>query len=202
DPQGNSSLAFGENPETFDNTLYDVLLSDVNPEKVVVTVNENLDILPSSSDSDLFELNYFTEWNKRDNPFILLRDKLQDFIKNYDYVLIDTAPSFSTLTINSLGISTGIIVPFEASLFSSKGLIRLVNSIDKFRESLNPDLKILGVVPIMIDRRTNVNKESIRQAKNYLEKRDIRMFDTEINRSIVFTDSVFYNSKPAVWVEP
>ncbi len=202
DSQGNTPLSFGLNPESLENTLYDVFLSDLTPEEALLKVNDNLDILPSNSDSDFFELDFYSEWDKKRNPFTIMKDKLGKFVTNYDYVIIDTPPAFTTLTTNALIFSNSIVIPFEPDLYSSKGLVRLVKSVEKFRDTYNPGLKIAGVVPMKIDSRTNIHKEGVAQAQKYLESKGIKLFDTSINRSIVFSDSVYYESKPAVWVNP
>lgn len=202
DSQGNTPLSFGKNPEVLENTLYDVLMDDLEPEKALLKINDTLDILPSNSDSDLFELDFYSEWDRETNPFTLMKEKLNNLVEKYDYVIIDTPPAFTTLTTNALILSDSLVIPFEPDLYSSKGLVRLVKSVEKFKESYNPDLSILGVVPMKIDYRTNVHKEGVAQASKYLSSKGLKMFKTSINRSIVFSDSVFYNSKPAVWSEP
>jgi len=202
DSQGNTPLSFGRNPETLEHTLYDVLMGNLDPEKALLNINDNLDILPSNSDSDLFELDFYSEWDRETNPFTLLKVKLHNLVNKYDFIIIDTPPAFTTLTTNALILSDFIVIPFEPDLYSSKGLVRLVKSVDKFKETYNPDLSILGVVPMKIDYRTNMHKEGVAQASKYLDSKGLKMFNTSINRSIVFSDSVFYSSKPAVWSTP
>ena len=83
DGQGNVAMTFGISPDELEYSLYDVLMEGVAPKRAILSI-EGIDILPSNSDMDFFDMNVLTNMDKYPNPFYILRDKLQDLADLYD----------------------------------------------------------------------------------------------------------------------
>lgn len=196
DGQGNVALTFGVNPDELEYSLYDVLLDGATPQQAVIT-QEGVDILPSNSTMDFFDMEVLSNRDKFKEPFYILREKLYQFSQQYDYVLIDSPPTLGLIAGNILSFTDKVLIPFQAELYAVRGLIRLIRTIESFKEHHNSDLDILGVVGMMVDSRTNLHREMLLQAKEYADRNGITFFETPIPRSIRFASSVAYENKPA-----
>lgn len=174
DPQANLTSGFGINSSQ--SGIYDVFSEKKNLDEIIKKINENLYLIPSS-----FELSGFVEEIKdekyREN---LLKNLLKNF-KNFDYILIDTPPSLSLLTVNALTASNGVIIPVQSEYYSLEGLTHLLKVIKKIKDFLNPSLKIRGFLITLFDKRLKLSyaiEEELRKA--FKEK----VFKTIIPRSV------------------
>ena len=199
DGQGNTALAFGLNPDEFKNTLYDVIFGKVKPEEAIISVGYGVDILPSNSDMDFFDIDILTDKKRFPSPFTVLKDKLGTLAKDYDYVLIDTPPSMGLLTGNVLAFTDEVLIPFVPELFAVKGLVKIVNKVAEFRDRYNPKVKIAGVIGMMVESRTSLHSELLQDARKFTSDQAIPMFDTFIPKSIRFASATAYEGQPAVW---
>lgn len=200
DGQGNASLAFGLNPIELKTTIYDVLVGDSTPEEAIVNVGPGVDILPSNSDMDFFDIEVLTNFKPGSgNPFFMLKEAMGRFQDNYDYVFIDTPPSLGLVVGSVLVYADEVIVPFVPEVFDVKGLVRLLETIKDFKKKHNPRLSVRGVVGTMVDSRTNLHTEMLQQAKDYLGTKDIQMYQNYIPRTIRFASATAYTNMPAVW---
>ncbi len=102
---------------------------------------------------------------------------------NYDFVIIDCMPSLGMMTINELVAADSVIIPSQPSFLSTKGLNLLLHSISKVKRSINPNLKIDGILLTMVDNRTNNAKDIIGALRNGVGQ-NIKVFDTEIPHSV------------------
>lgn len=196
DGQGNVAMTFGISPDELEYSLYDVLMEGVAPKRAILSI-EGIDILPSNSDMDFFDMNVLTNMDKYPNPFYILRDKLQDLADLYDYVLIDSPPSLGLIAGNILSFAEHVLVPFQPEAYAVRGLVRLNMTIDSFREQHNDKLHILGVVPMLYDSRTSLHRAILQEADTWTQVKGIRLFETIIPKSIRFASSVAFNNKPA-----
>ena len=104
----------------------------------------------------------------------------QKIFSQYDYIIIDTLPSLGVLMINALAAADGIIIPSQTQKFSADGLEALITLMEQIKSALNPDLKLYGILPTMVDN-TNVSKATAEKFKSeYANK----VFDAQIHRSI------------------
>lgn len=199
DGQGNSSLAFGLNPNNFEHTMHDVLIGNKTLDEVKLNIKGNLDFAPANDDMNFLEFDVLTNLKQYPEPFELLKSHIENARKQYDYIFIDTPPSLGLVTGNVLSTSDYVLIPFIPETFAVQGLIRVVKAIKDFREKRNRDLKLAGVVGMMVDRRTALHSEMLQEARKYCEKSSIPMYETIIPRSIRFANSTAYEGKPAVW---
>lgn len=141
--------------------------------------SEGVDLLPSNIELSGMEVGLFNVMSRE----YVLRNFIDTVRKNYDYVLIDCMPSLGMMTINALAAADSVVIPSQPSFLSAKGLDLLLRSISKVKRSINPDLKIDGILLTMVDGRTNNAREIIESLRSTVG-RSIRIFDTEIPHSV------------------
>lgn len=103
--------------------------------------------------------------------------------QNYNYILIDCAPSLGMLTVNALAAADSLIIPSQPHFLSAKGLDLLMGSVSKVKRYINPELKIDGILLTMVDRRTNFANDVIDELRDYYGGK-VNIFKTEIPHSI------------------
>ena len=159
DPQGNATTGLGlSNLDNSTETIYGVLNGTKTISQVIKkTQFENLELI--SSNVDLSGLEVETAGDSK-RAFILknqLIAYLNDSRAKYDYILIDCPPSLSLLTVMALVSSHSLVVPLQTEFFALEGLTQLMKTIDKVKVSLNPDLKIRGILLTMYDKRNKLS---------------------------------------------
>ncbi|GGL55965.1 ParA family protein [Sporolactobacillus putidus] len=201
DNQANVSLSFNKNPDQFDNTLFDVLVDEVDPRYAIEHVTDNIDILPSNDSLSMLEFEILTNLDKYPKPFYLLRDLLKDTVNDYDVIFLDSPPNLGLVSGNVLSFADEVLIPFQPESFSMRSLIKMLDAINEFKQAHNPRLDILGVVGTLVNNRTNLHTNILDQCRKYCDHKHIRMFDTVIPRSIRFASAVAFDGLPATLVK-
>lgn len=182
DPQGNMSFCLGADNE-MNATIYDVLRGEIRPQFAIQHTN-TVDVIPSNILLSGIELE-FTNAGRE----YLLKTAI-DSVKNfYDYILIDTPPALSVLTVNALAASTHVVIPMVCDIFSVQGITQLCESIEKVKEICNEDLQIGGVIVNKYNGRILLNKEVRGAAELVFESLGIPMFKTTIRNSVTVTEA-------------
>ena len=185
DPQSSLTIALGnKNPDALDDTLASAMNAVIDDRPFDETAgilhhSEGVDLLPSNIELSGMEVGLFNVMSRE----YVLRNFIDTVRKNYDYVLIDCMPSLGMMTINALAAADSVVIPSQPSFLSAKGLDLLLRSISKVKRSINPDLKIDGILLTMVDGRTNNAREIIESLRSTVG-RSIRIFDTEIPHSV------------------
>jgi chromosome partitioning protein len=186
DPQGGLSLGLGVNAHTLplENTVYYALMSaDANIDEIVLKSSvAGLDFLPANRDLGTAETTLGAEIGGQQ----YLKRALARLRPEYDVILIDCQPTMGQLTINALVASDEVIVPLQCEYFALHGFIELKGNIDKVKSFLNPELKLVGILATMYDRKTLHNRE-VRTA--ILEKYPEDVFETIIAKTIRFAET-------------
>src|SRR5256885_12043603 len=184
DPQGALSVGLGVNPHELDRTVYNLLMErDVTVDDVLLKTNvPGMDLLPSNIDLSAAEVQLVGEVAREQ----ALRRVLDPVLSDYDFILLDCQPSLGLLTVNALTAADGVIVPLECEFFALRGVALLIQTIDKVRERLNPQLEVKGVVATMYDARTVHSREVIARL---VEAFGDRTFHTVINRTVRFPET-------------
>ncbi len=191
DPQGNASSGMGISQSQRELNIYHLLTDTVEAEKIINKTNvPNLDIITSTVDLSGAEL----ELVKKLNREFVLKNKLENIKKFYDYIFIDCPPSLSLLTINALVFATEIFIPLQCEFFALEGLTHLLRTVSLVQKRLNTDLKILGVALTMYDRRYNLTSQVEEDVKSHLG--DL-VFNTVIPRNIRLSEAPSHG-KPAM----
>jgi chromosome partitioning protein len=180
DPQGNLTMSQGIDPDSLEQSMFDVLVHDL-PIREVIRRRE-VDVACSSIDLAGAEIAMSTKIGRERSLDKALRPVEED----YDFVCIDTPPSLGLLTINALTASDKVIVPVQCEYLSMRGLIQLQNTLAMIQENLNPDVDIAGILPTMVDTRTLHAKEAIEILE---ENFGDRVFGARIRKTVRFAEA-------------
>jgi chromosome partitioning protein len=184
DPQGALSVGLGVNPMELDQTIYNSLMEKkVSADDVLLKTNVvGMDLLPSNIDLSAAEVQLVGEVAREQT----LKRIIAPVLGDYDVVLIDCQPSLGLLTINALTAAHGVIVPLECEFFSLRGVALLIQTIDKVKERLNPQLELEGILATMYDGRTLHGREVLARV---VEAFGDKVFHTVINRTVRFPET-------------
>ncbi len=182
DPQKNSTSGIGAEPEE-GKSIYNVLmgLSSLS-DNIVGTKLPYLYLVPSSDEMQGFEV----EVLEKDKKAFLLKEAIKNEKDNFDYILIDTPPSLSFITVNSLVAAEEVLIPLQAEYYALEGLSQLLKTIKEVQKVYNPDLEILGVVITMFDERTNLSKQVEEDARSFFGD---KVFNTRIPRNVKLSEA-------------
>lgn len=187
DNQGNVGVNFGQNPDNFEHTIYDVLLNDLNINDAIINVAPNIDIVPSNDDMSSFEMDILkkvlSDSSSISNPSLLLKNALANLTGNYDYVFLDTPPNMGVVVANALSVAENVILPFHPEVFSLRSMIKTLQAIENFK-SINPNLSILGVVPTKVKKNTSLHNDSIGLCEGYCQPQGYYVTQTRIHETI------------------
>jgi chromosome partitioning protein len=180
DPQGNLTMSQGIDPDKVEKSLYDVLVHDMPISEVIQ--RREIDIAVSSIDLAGAEIAMSTKIGRERS----LEKALKEVSGDYDFVCIDTPPSLGLLTINALTAASRVIVPVQCEYLSMRGLVQLQNTLKMIQENLNPDVKIEGILPTMLDSRTVHAKEAVEILE---ENFGDLVFKSRIKKAIKFAEA-------------
>ena len=187
DPQSNTTSGFGYKLQDSDSIdTYKLLIndnsikySDIEKQNIH---NKNLHLIPATIDLAGAEVELVSALSRE----TILKRKVNEISKNFDYIFIDCPPSLGLLTINSLVCSDYVIIPVQAEYFALEGLGLLVETIDLIKSNLNPTLEVGGVLLTMYDQRTNLSKEIYKEINTYFDK---KLFSTIVPRNIKLSEA-------------
>src|SRR5439155_6660698 len=163
DPQANATSGVGLSKNEPD-SIYPVLLDGLSLRSIVrPTELTTLKLAPSSVDLVGAEL----ELGASENREFRLKNAIAEVLGEYDYILIDSPPSLGLLTINGLTAADSVLVPMQCEYFAMEGISQLLNTIERVRESLNPDLEIEGIALTMYDDRMNLARQVAQEVRNH-----------------------------------
>ncbi len=183
DPQCNASTGVGYEFNEDNLTIYDVLIEDKVSDAVRQVENyKNFSYIPSDSELVGLELE-FADDSKR---IFLLKEKLDEVKKVYDYILIDCPPSLNTLTLNALIASNSVIIPLQTEFYAMEGLISLSSTLKLVQQSLNTTLKVEGILFTMFDSRTTLSRQVV---KNVVNEAPFPIFNTLIPRNVSLSEA-------------
>lgn len=183
DPQGNSTSGYGIEKNQLELTCYDFLMGDCTAEQVIQqTMVENLSILPCNIDLAAAEVDLVSVPSRES----VLKSRLIDLKKDYDYVFIDCPPSLGLLTLNALVASDSVVIPIQSEFFALEGLSQLMNTIKIVKMRLNSNLTINGVVLTMYDTRTTMSKQVTAEIYKYF---GAKMYTVPIPRNVRLVES-------------
>ncbi len=187
DPQANATSGLGFDVNNIRTGLYDCLVNDENPEKVILTSDElpGLYVLPTNVDLVGAEI----EMLQIPNREYILRSILEKIKDQYDFILIDCSPSLGITVINALTASDSVLIPVQCEYFALEGLGKLLNSIRLVQGNLNPNLDIEGFVMTMYDARVKISDQVLDEVKHHF---DDMVFNTIIHRNVKLSEAPSY----------
>ncbi|MBI2633359.1 MAG: ParA family protein [Parcubacteria group bacterium] len=179
DPQGNASSGLGAEKNI---SVYEIISDQLNPLEHCATIKDGLCVLPANE--NLAGAN--VEFINLENREFLLSESIKPLHDHFDFILIDSPPSLSILTVNALAASDYFLVPVQAEYFALEGLGQLLSTINLIQQNLKPDLRNLGALVTMYDERARLSKEVL---ENLYKNFDAYVFRTIIPRNIKLAEA-------------
>jgi chromosome partitioning protein len=186
DPQANATSGLGIEVETVENGTYQVLEHAISAKKAIVRTNSpNVDIIPAHIDLVAIEI----ELVDREDREYMLKVALQEVKDDYDYIVVDCAPSLGLITVNALTAADSVIIPIQCEYYALEGLGKLLNTIKSIQKIHNPDLDIEGLLLTMYDSRLRLSNQVVAEVKKHFHN---MVFKTIIQRNIRLGEAPSY----------
>ncbi|PWA06706.1 sporulation initiation inhibitor Soj [Pueribacillus theae] len=195
DPQGNATSGVGIDKGEVDESIYNVLVDDVDAASVIKKTNtENFDVIPSTIQLAGAEIELVSTISRE----IRLKRALAKLDNQYDYIIIDCPPSLGLLTLNALTASDSVLIPVQCEYYALEGLSQLLNTVRLVQKHLNKNLMIDGVLLTMLDARTNLGIQVIDEVKKYFQD---KVYKTIIPRNVRLSEAPSHG-KPIIIYDP
>ena len=187
DPQAHSTISTVTNPEKYEKSLYDVLMTKTERlEDIIVRSNiPGLDMSITKISMAKLEPSLAGEF---DGHF-RLKDALEHVRGKYQYIFIDTPPTLGLITLNALVAANYILIPIQSSYLCLEGTDDLLETIEKVKRIANPNLKVLGVLITLFDKRTNLARDVVERIRKVF---GAKVFKTFISKSVKLEESPAY----------
>lgn len=187
DPQANATSSIGVEKDKVKAGTYETLLGLVSPtEHILHNPRLKMDLLPSTPGLAGAAVELVNESGREHR----LKTAIDDIIDKYDYVLIDCPPSLGLLTLNGLiAANDGVIIPVQCEYLALEGLGQLIQTLNRIRNAISPELKIRGVVLTMYDPRTNLSGDVVKEVRRYFPN---QVFEAIIPRSVRLAEAPSY----------
>ncbi len=186
DPQANATSGVGIDPQTVKTSIYECIVDEIEPKNIIYkTSTPNLDLLPAHIDLVGAEIEMINLPNRETK----MRGVIEKIKNEYDFIIIDCAPSLGLITVNSLSAADSVIIPVQCEYFALEGLGKLLNTIKIIKSHLNPDLIIEGILLTMYDARLRLANQVIEDVKQHFQ--DL-VFETVVYRNIKLSEAPSY----------
>jgi chromosome partitioning protein len=167
-------------PVTLTTVMTDIIEErDIEPAMGILTHKEGVDFLPTNGSLTGIELALLQLIGRE----TILRQYIDKVKSDYDFIIIDTAPTLDLLTVNALAAADSVIIPVCPKFLDALGLEQLLKAVAQIKRQINPSLTIGGILLTMVDRRTRLTQEVIASIENAYGK-NIRIFGEHIPRSV------------------
>lgn len=177
DPQGNATSGLGVDKAALETTILEVVMGEAPLNAAIIpTSYKNLSLVPATPQLANAEV----ELAKAERRFTRLRDAVSAY-PGYDYIVIDSPPSLSLLTVNGLIAANYVLLPVQAEFYALEGLGQLLETIQLIRKGMNPTLELIGVLVTMLDARTTLSQQVYEEVKKHFPG---KVFDTAIPRNV------------------
>ncbi len=186
DPQGNATMGCGIDKHDLEQSLYEVLTGSCNISDAIVNAEEaGFDVLPTNSDLTAAEIELM-DMPQRETR---LRSALDEVSAHYDYIIIDCPPSLSMLTVNAMVAAQGVLIPMQCEYYALEGLSALMQTIEKIKSKLNPELAIEGILRTMYDPRNSLTVDVSTQLMTHFGD---KVYSTVIPRNVRLAEAPSY----------
>lgn len=191
DPQSNATSAVGIESDDVQYCIYDCVMGNAFVNDIIKpTQVPNLDLIPAIQDLVAAELDLIT----LDRREFRLKDSFEAIKNEYDFIIIDCAPSLGLITVNALVAADSVIIPVQCEYFALEGLGKLLNTVRIVQGGMNPQLSIEGILLTMYDSRTAHSNAVVADVRQYCKN---IVFDTLISRNVKISEA-HSNGKPII----
>jgi chromosome partitioning protein len=178
DPQGNATMGSGVDKRNVECSSYEVLMGESSVEQVAVAVeHSSYSLLPANSDLTGAEVALLEEIGRE----MRLRQALKPVRDSYDYLIIDCPPALNMLTVNALVAADSVMIPMQCEYYALEGLSALLETVEKIRSLLNPNLRVEGLLRTMYDPRNNLSTQVSQQLVKHFGS---KVYSTVIPRNV------------------
>lgn len=186
DPQGNATSGLGVDPRSLRNTVYNCLIKESKLEEVCVkTAVTGLSLLPANADLAGAEIELVNVDNRESH----LKEVLKGVREKYDLIFLDCPPALGILTINALAAANSVLIPVQCEYYAMEGLTRLIGSIERVRQTFNPNLNLEGIVLTMFDARNTLARQVAEQVRSHFTE---KVYQTVIPRNVTLAEAPSY----------
>jgi chromosome partitioning protein len=190
DPLGHATTGLGFDKARIKKSLYDGLVGQATAEELIIRSEPGcLKLLPSKIELCRVEAKLMPDKDKK----YLLRDLLIELKDEYDYIVIDSPPSLNILTINAINASDLLLIPLQCEFYALEGLCYQLKIIKALRESLNPDIRIAGILLTMFDEDEKISSQIVKDVRVHFKD---MVFKTVIPRNTILRNSPCYGETP------
>lgn len=186
DPQANATSGLGIEVDSVEKGTYQLLEHTLSAKETIVeTASPNVDLIPSHIDLVAIEI----ELVDKDDREYMLKHAIQEVRNDYDFILIDCAPSLGLLTLNALTAADSVMIPIQCEYFALEGLGKLLNTVKSVQRIHNTDLDIEGMLLTMYDSRLRLSNQVVEEVKKHFAD---MVFDTIIQRNVKLSEAPSY----------
>lgn len=186
DPQANATSGLGIDVENVEIGAYQLLEHTAKAKDAILkTTSPNLDLIPAHIDLVAIEI----ELVDQDQRESMLKTAIEHLKEQYDYILIDCAPSLGLLTLNALTAADSVLIPIQCEYFALEGLGKLLNTIKSVQKIHNNDLDIEGLLLTMFDSRLRLSNQVVEEVKKHFSE---MVFNTIIQRNVRLSEAPSY----------
>ena len=183
EPQANATSGVGIKVLEVDSGTYQLLEQTATAREALITTNSpNLDLIPAHIDLVAIEIELVDQAQRE----YMIKMALADIVSDYDYILIDCAPSLGLLTLNALTVADSVIIPIQCEYFALEGLGKLLNTIKSVQKIHNPGLDIEGLLLTMYDQRLRLSNQVVDEVRKHFDE---MVFDTIIQRNVRLSEA-------------
>jgi len=183
DPQANATSGLGIDVETVEYGTYQILEHSVTPEEAALECTApNVHLIPAHIDLVAIEI----ELVDKENREYMLKQALKEIKEQYDYIIIDCAPSLGLLTLNALTAADSVVIPIQCEYFALEGLGKLLNTIKSVQKIHNPELDIEGLLLTMYDSRLRLSNQVVEEVQKHFND---MVFETVIQRNVKLSEA-------------
>ncbi len=176
DPQGNATMACGTDSRNLKLSACELLMDECEAKDAIIETN-SLHVIGSNTDLTAAEL----QMMEYEDPQTILKQQLSSVTEDYDFILIDCPPSLSILTINALTAAHSVLIPMQCEYYALEGLTSLLDTIERVKQTVNPDLEIEGLLRTMFDGRNNLANDVAAQISEHFGS---KVFMTVVPRNV------------------
>lgn len=193
DPQANATIGLGFSRSDYEYNIYHVMIGRKTLSQVILkTELKTLDLVPSNIGLVGIEKAFYDDKTK--GKELILKKKIAELKKKYDYIIIDSPPALGPITVNALSAANSVIIPIQCEFYALEGLAQLLNTVKLIKKTINPKLRIKGFLPTMYSDQNNLSKQVLLDLQQHFKS---KLFEDKNDTCIVIPRNVKLAESPS-----